>query len=137
MKSLGISIKSMLYKYNVRLVLVICSLFCGVLTIITFVLEQPYYRGKPYNYWSGFQDFTMIYPSFVNVVQLLSHNSYGRYFYQKSIPGQISVTLTLVVSLIMISAMVNAFVNLSKPKFAHKRSMIMLKNEDKRIEISK
>ena len=33
--------------------------------------------------------------------------------------------------------MVNAFMNLSKPKFAHKRSMIMLKNEDKRIEISK
>ena len=33
--------------------------------------------------------------------------------------------------------MVNAFINLSKPNFAHKRTLYMLKNEEKRVEISK
>jgi hypothetical protein len=82
-----IALKSILLKYNVRFVIFVSSIVCAVLTLANFVLEQPYYVGKPYNYWDKFQDYTQIYPSFVNTVQILSHNTYGRYFYQRSLPG--------------------------------------------------
>ena len=71
----------MFYKYNVRLVFLICALVCAVVTSSNYIFEQPYYDEFPYNFWTSYQDYSNVYPSFVNSVQILSMNGYARYFY--------------------------------------------------------
>ena len=75
------AMKAMCLREEFRLPILMFSALCAFFSITNYILEQPFYIGKSYKDWLGFQDYNSIYPAVSNTIQVLTQNVSVRAFY--------------------------------------------------------